>query len=357
MALGDLAQARVLLVGFRAERAALQDALASWGALPTVAPTLEQGVARLVADISLAKPYSALLYASAEDLKLAQRFRGAAPNPVPPTILAVPREADVRRFDVLSSGFAAVPRACRSTSGACSTCCTRWLPGKTVRRRGATRTSAPRPCGQEAARARRRRQSHEPRGSRQDPGTQRPHRRARERRRAGADAIERHTYDIVLLDRNMPGMGGMEALGALRLMTRGRERLPVIMLSADVTTEAKREALEAGADVFLPKPIEAIRLLEELQRLASGARRARNDRGSRVRAAPAAAEPVANAETLAHLEELGALLFVERLIRVFLADSATPSSASKALAGRDYPEFRSLMHARKARRRASALTA
>ena len=99
----------MLLVGFRAERAALQDALASWGALPTVAPTLEQGVARLVADISLAKPYhSALLYASAEDLKLAQRFRGAAPNPAPPTILAVPREADVRRFDVLSSGFAAV---------------------------------------------------------------------------------------------------------------------------------------------------------------------------------------------------------------------------------------------------------
>ena len=93
VALGDLAQARVLLVGFpEPERAALQDALASWGALPTVAPTLEQGVARLVADISLAKPYhSALLYASAEDLKLAQRFRGAAPNPAPPTILAVPR--------------------------------------------------------------------------------------------------------------------------------------------------------------------------------------------------------------------------------------------------------------------------
>ena len=42
------------------------------------------------------------------DLNLAQRFRRAAPNPAPPTILAVPRDADVRRFEMLSSGFAAV---------------------------------------------------------------------------------------------------------------------------------------------------------------------------------------------------------------------------------------------------------
>ena len=49
-------------------------------------------------------------------------------------------------------------------------------------------------------------------------------------------------------------------------MTRGRERLPVIMLSADATPEAKQEALEAGADAFLAKPIEAMRLLDEIQR-------------------------------------------------------------------------------------------
>ena len=74
---------------------------------------------------------------------------------------------------------------------------------------------------------------------------------------------------LILLDVNMPGMGGMEALHAMRLMTRASGRLPIAMLSADVTPEAKREALEAGFDAFLPKPIEALRLLEEARVLSA----------------------------------------------------------------------------------------
>jgi two-component system sensor histidine kinase RpfC len=164
------------------------------------------------------------------------------------------------------------------------------------------------------------------------------------------DAIEREAHDIVLLDRNMPGMGGMEALQALRLMTRGRERLPVIMLSADVTPEAKREALEAGADAFLPKPIEALRLLDEIQRLAGQPAAARKAEAPvQLTKAATAGPAVVNAETLGHLEELGSsLAFVERLIRVFLSDSAAIlERIEKVLAGRDYHEFRSLLHAMK----------
>ena len=105
----------------------------------------------------------------------------------------------------------------------------------------------------------------------------------------------------MILDRNMPGMGGMEALQALRLMTRGRERLPVIMLSADVTPGAKREALEAGADAFLPSRSRAVRLLDEIQRLAGAKGRARAQGRAAARATPAAAPAapaVVNAETL-----------------------------------------------------------
>jgi two-component system, sensor histidine kinase RpfC len=149
----------------------------------------------------------------------------------------------------------------------------------------------------------------------------------------------------------MPGMGGMEALQALRLMTRGRERLPVIMLSADVTPEAKREALEAGADAFLAKPIETLRLLDEIQALAAPkADAARKAAPQLLHPRAAAAAPaVVNAETLEHLEELGSsLAFVEKLVGVFVADSAAMlARMEQVLAGRDYHEFRSLVHAMK----------
>jgi two-component system sensor histidine kinase RpfC len=148
-------------------------------------------------------------------------------------------------------------------------------------------------------------------------------------------------------------MSGLEALQALRLMARGAERLPVIMLSADVTPEAKREALEAGADAFLPKPIETMRLLDEIQALAGrhgeGTRR-REARAEVCAVAPAqAALPVVNAQTLEYLQELGSSAsFIEKLVRVFVDDSAKLlARIEQVLTARDYREFRSLVHAMK----------
>jgi two-component system sensor histidine kinase RpfC len=352
---GDLAGARILLVGFPPqERAAMEEALGSWGAAGTAVASVEDGVARLVSEISLAKPYhSALLYASGEDLQLAQRFRRAAPNPAPPTVLAVPRDADVRRFEVLSSGFASVLE----------------LPFDKRRLFNVLHSVA---AGEEVHEGVVRLQDYARRGAAavklrvlvadDNPTNREVIGKILERSGHAVtlvndgeqtlDAVEADAHDLVILDRNMPGMGGMQALQALRLMTRGRERLPVIMLSADATPEAKREALAAGADVFLPKPIEALRLLDEIQRLAAPKAAPVLFPVQQIglpRATPAAAPAVVNAETLGHLEELGSsLAFVEKLIRVFLDDSsALLARIEKVLAGRDYHEFRSLVHAMK----------
>ena len=352
---GELSGARILLVGFPlAERTALEEALAGWGATPSATVTVEEAVARLVSEISLARPYhSALLYSTGEDVQLAQRFRRAAPNPAPPTILAVPRDADVRRFEMLSSGFAAVLE----------------LPFDKRRLFNVLHSVA---AGDEVREGVVRLQDYARRASVATPlrilvADDNPTNReviGRILERAGhavtlvndgeqaLDAVEAGAPDLVILDRNMPGMGGMEALQALRLMTRGRARLPVIMLSADVTPEAKREALEAGADAFFAKPIETVRLLDEIQRLAGPrAEPARKVEPQLLRPKPAApASPaVVNADTLQHLEELGAsLAFVEKLVGMFLADSAsTLARMEKVLAAREYHEFRSLLHAMK----------
>ena len=352
---GRLGGARVLLVGFpEPERAALEEALSGWGAQSVAAASIEDGVSRLVTEISLAKPYySALLYASGEDLTLAQRFRKAAPDPAPPTILAVPRDADVRRFEVLSSGFASVLE----------------LPFDKRRLFNVLHSVT---AGEDVAEGVVRLQDYARRGNtgfraRVLVADDNPTNRqvvGKILERAGhavtlvndgeqaLDAIEREAYDLVVLDRNMPGMGGMAALQALRLITRGRERLPVIMLSADVTPEAKREALEGGADCFLSKPLESVRLLEEIQALTGdkGASSVRSLPPKALQRQPAPAiVPVVNAETLSHLEELGSsLAFVEKLVGVFLTDSAAIlGRIEQVLAGRDYHEFRALVHAMK----------
>ena len=351
---GELAGARVLLIGFpAAQREPLEQALSGWGATPVAVPTVEAGVARLVSEISLAKPYhSALLYSSGEDLKLAQRFRRAAPNPAPPTILAAPHEAGVQRFDALNSGFAAIlelPFDKRHLFNVLHSVSAGEEVGDGVvrlqdyARRGASAkklrvlVADDNPTNREVISKILERGGHTV--TLVNDGEQ------------ALDALEREAFDTVILDRNMPGIGGIEALQALRLMTRGRERLPVIILSADVTPLAKREALEAGADLFLPKPVEAARLLEEIQSLCAAAP------GDTVRPeAPAArpakaaeAVPVVNLVTLEHLQELGSTPgFIERLIKMFLGDNAALlGRIEQALAGRNYQEFRSLLHAMK----------
>jgi two-component system sensor histidine kinase RpfC len=168
------------------------------------------------------------------------------------------------------------------------------------------------------------------------------------------DALETGNYDIALIDRNMPRLGGIETVQAIRLTGRARERLPVVMLSADVTPEAKRECLEAGADAFLSKPIEAAKLLEELQHLCGGlaheAPKAVLAHGLRApRAEQTGVTPTVNPATLADLEGLGSSPgFMDKLIGVFVADNVTlVAKMETALAGRNIGEFRSHLHAMK----------
>ena len=152
----------------------------------------------------------------------------------------------------------------------------------------------------------------------------------------------------------MPRLSGIETVQAIRLITGARERLPVVMLSADVTPEVKRECLEAGADAFLAKPIEAARLLDELRALC-GAKAAEAAApvmigGARTaRPAQQGAAPVINPDTLADLEELGSSpAFMDKLIGVFVADNVTlMAKMESALAARNVAEFRSHLHAMK----------
>lgn len=75
--------------------------------------------------------------------------------------------------------------------------------------------------------------------------------------------------DIVLLDLLMPGMDGFEVARRIRVMP-GLERTPIVVISALESMESIVQAIEAGADDYLIKPIRVPILAAKLRRLSDG---------------------------------------------------------------------------------------
>jgi len=63
--------------------------------------------------------------------------------------------------------------------------------------------------------------------------------------------------DLILLDLHMPHVDGFEVMDALRPFVPAGAYLPILVLTADVTPEAKQRALSGGARDFLTKPFDA----------------------------------------------------------------------------------------------------
>jgi len=71
--------------------------------------------------------------------------------------------------------------------------------------------------------------------------------------RTGEEALDKlrsETYDLVLLDKNMPAMGGLETCRLIRPSSE----IAIIMLTVSDTERDKVEALDAGADDYVTKP-------------------------------------------------------------------------------------------------------
>ncbi len=69
--------------------------------------------------------------------------------------------------------------------------------------------------------------------------------------------------DMIILDMNMPEISGIEVVKSLRFMDT-KSNIPVIMLTADATPEAKESSINAGVNRFLTKPIDSHGLLESI---------------------------------------------------------------------------------------------
>jgi two-component system response regulator MtrA len=80
----------------------------------------------------------------------------------------------------------------------------------------------------------------------------------------GHDTIYLKQPDLVILDRDLPGMDGIEILRSLKQVA-GLYRTPILMLSANRSQKSIDEAMAAGARDYLIKPFEPADLVARVE--------------------------------------------------------------------------------------------
>lgn len=149
--------------------------------------------------------------------------------------------------------------------------------------------------------------------------------------REALEALAGGTFDVVLMDVQMPEMGGFEATAEIRRGERAAGgHVPIIAMTAHAMKGDRERCLEAGMDDYISKPVQAGQLCELLERM--------------LEAAPPPAEaPFDARHALARVAGDGELL--EELLRAFIEQWPTwRQGLNEATAGDGSAELRRLGH-------------
>lgn len=90
---------------------------------------------------------------------------------------------------------------------------------------------------------------------------------------SGLEAIEQislRRFDLVLLDLNMPDIGGIEVVEFIRAQDNLRQ-LPIIVVTTRGDESSRERTLTAGADLFVTKPFTPAAILEQVRALLAPA--------------------------------------------------------------------------------------
>jgi PAS domain S-box-containing protein len=131
-------------------------------------------------------------------------------------------------------------------------------------------------------------------------------------------ALDLNTFDAVLLDVQMPVMGGFEATAAIRAKEKGTgRRIPVVAITAHAMQGDREKCLAAGMDAYISKPIRAAELFKTLQDLSPSV-----ERGELPASAPSREEKLPEFDQEALLSRVdGNTKLLRELVEIFLADS------------------------------------
>jgi two-component system sensor histidine kinase RpfC len=342
---------RIMLLGFGdAELQVLEQDLATWGARTGRAAGVEAAAARLAEALSLGHPYHLVLLredAKVEPSRLLGRLRNSRSQKPPPTVLCTPGVSQIRSAEALAGGFVAVlempfktrllfnaihaATAIQGSQEGVISLSDYYAARDANRRRYQILVAEDNAVNQRVIVGILERAGHRVRVV--DDGEQ------------ALDVLENERFDVVIMDLNMPELGGLDAARAYRFMDPEAIQVPIIMLSADVTPETIKECEDAGIDAFLSKPIEARRLLDTIASLI--AKRATalavpGDDAEETRA-------VINPAVLSELELISTEnSFMPELLNGFIQDGeALLRQMDAAVAAEQYETLKDLVHAMK----------
>ncbi len=176
---------------------------------------------------------------------------------------------------------------------------------------------------------------------------------------SAADALHRlrepEGVDLVLMDKRMPEMDGLEAVGHIRALPGGRD-LAVLIVSASSLADQSAAVRDAGADGYVSKPVRREQLLEEIGRV-TGIRYDYDTAPVAAQAAPApgTVTPEALAELPAEQRRVldqalrrGDIRLLRDTVETIARDHAALAAAIGALVDAyDYDRLRRLLDATK----------
>jgi two-component system sensor histidine kinase/response regulator len=147
-------------------------------------------------------------------------------------------------------------------------------------------------------------------------------------------AWESQFFDLILMDVQMPEMGGFEATAAIRQEERKNGRhIPIIAMTAHAMKGDRERCLAAGMDAYLSKPIDASELFELIESITP-------DRAGKQH------DPVDTPALLARVD--GDMGFLRELIALFLDDCPKMLARIRdAIGHHDAEALRSAAHALK----------
>lgn len=159
-------------------------------------------------------------------------------------------------------------------------------------------------------------------------------------------ALTESEFDMAVIDVNMPRVSGLDVVKMCRFRANTRS-IPIIMLTADATAETRRVCEEAGADIYVTKPLDARKFLDSVAKLAPVSS-PESDRARQEGSAATDSEPV-DFSFIDNLIEMGTEPdFIKELLDTFLNEGARYIETMKrALEEHDYPVFMDAAHSLK----------